>query len=125
MTESVGGEAGSAIIEGVAAIAVAFMLLTLVVQVATAVTARSIAAATVAASARRAALPEADLAQERERLERLITETVPGAHRIRTSVQYHSTFVRARATFRWIPPGPDLKSFVMRVHSDAPFVVAP
>jgi hypothetical protein len=125
MTGSVGSDDGSAIIEGVAAIAIAFLLLTLVVQVATAVTARSVAVAAAAASARRAAMPDADLGAERERLERLVSDTVPGAHRVRATIKPFSEHVRARVTFRWIPPGPDLAPFTIRVQADAPLVFAP
>ena len=108
-----------------AAIAISFMLLTLVVQTATAVTARSVAVAAVASSARRAAMPGADHAEERDRLERLVAETVPGAHRVRATVHFFSEHVRATVSFRWIPPGPDLAPFTIRVKSDAPLVVAP
>jgi hypothetical protein len=125
MTTGVGGEDGSAVIEGVAALAIAFLLLTLVVQVATAVTARSVAVAAAAASARRAAMPDADVGEERDRLERLVSETVPGARRVQASITAFSKHVRAKVSFRWIPPGPDLTPFTIRVKSDAPLVVAP
>ena len=125
MSDGVGGDDGSAVIEGIAALAIAFLLLTLVVQVATAVTARSVALAAVAATARRAAMPHADLGKERARLERLVSETVPGAQRVRATITELSSRVRVRVTFRWVPPGPDLAPFTIRVHSDAPLVVAP
>lgn len=125
MKRGVGAEDGSAVIEGVAALAVAFVLLTLVVQVATAVTARSVALAAVAASARRAAMPGADLGNERDRLERIVSDTVPGAHRVQATITSFSAHVRARISFRWIPPGPDLAPFTIRVQSHVPLVVAP
>ena len=70
---------GSAIVEGLAALGVAFLLLALVVQVTFAATARNAAEAAVAASARRVARVDADVGRERAELARVITATVPGA----------------------------------------------
>lgn len=116
---------GSATLEGVAALGLAFLLLTIVVQVATAITAQSAARAAVAAAARRAALPGADIDAEAARLGQIIEATVPGAGEVDVAIQSGSTTVRAIAAFRWVPPGPDLRPFTIRVSADAQIVLAP
>ena len=118
-------EGGSATIEGTVALGLAFLLLTLLVQVATAMTARSAAGAAVAASARRASLPGFDAAGEEIRLGEMIEATVPGARRIRTDVRARGDLATALVRFEWRPPGPVWRTFVIRVRSDVPLVVSP
>lgn len=105
--------------------AVAFLLLVLFVQLGMVMTARNAAEAAVAASARRAARPAADLVAEQQALESLIRKTVPGAEGIEVEVRHEAGTARARASFTWIPPGPRWIPVVIRVESASPVVVPP
>ena len=116
---------GSAIIEGTVALAVAFLLLTLVVQVAFVIAARNAAESAVAASARRAARPGADLDAEETSLDAVLAATVPGAHDIVVGVDVSQTTSVASASFEWDPPGPDWLPIIIRVESAVPVLTPP
>ena len=118
-------ERGSAIIEGLAALGIAFLLLALVIQATFAATARNAAEAAVAASARRAARPGVDLAQEQASLAAVIAATVPGARAAQVSVGRNATTATATARFRWDPPGPGWLPLTIRVRASNPAVVPP
>ena len=118
-------DAGSALLEGVAALAVAFLLLALIVQVAFVVVARNAAEAAVAASARRAARPGTDLGQEQASLAAVLAATVPGAHDLRVAVTSDGEQGRAEARFAWDPPGPDWLPIRIAVDAEVPVVAPP
>lgn len=105
--------------------AVAFLLLILFVQLGMIMTARSAAESAVAASARRAARPAADLGAEQEALVSLIGRTVPGAEAVRAEVLLEGNSARARVAFAWTPPGPRWVPVEVRVEATAPAVVPP
>lgn len=101
-------ESGSAVIEGVASMGVIFLMLTVLVQVSMAMSARSAADAAVSAAARRAALPGADPGAEATRLTAEIGSVVPGATDVAGEVEIDAHRARASASFTWVPPGPML-----------------
>jgi len=105
--------------------AATFLLLLLLVQVATAMTARSAADAAVASIARRAALPDADLAAEAAKLEEAISAIVPGAEEVTVEVRLTQATAIATARFRWTPPGPVLAPITIRLRADVPRVFEP
>ena len=117
-------EAGSAILEGIAAIAIVFILFTVMAQVATALIAHRTAQGAVAAAASETALGT-PAGEARDRLASDIASTVPGAADIEVSVWRGTRLARAEARFRFIPPGPLLRGLDMEVAADAPLVVAP
>ena len=118
-------ERGSAIVEGIAALGIAFLLLALVVQVAFAATARNAAEAAVAASARRAARTAVDIGHERAALAQILAQTVPGARDPEVGLARDETAATATARFRWDPPGPAWLPITIRVAASAPLVTPP
>lgn len=118
-------ETGSAVLEGMAAMAVVFLLLVVIAQAGFLVVARSTAAAATAAAARRAALPEADAPAELDRLTREVTAAIPGAIDPTASAVVSPESIEITMTFRWAPPGPDLMPITIRSISRAPRVVPP
>jgi hypothetical protein len=116
---------GSAVIEGVAAIAVSFLLLTLLVQIGAAMAAREAAHSAVAAAARRAARPGADPGAEAERLIGRLDAVIPGAGPVTAAVERAGSEATAVARFRWIPPGPDWIPVTIEVDAAAALVVPP
>ena len=113
------------IIESLAAMAVFFMLLVLVVQLAFVLVAREVSQSAVAAATRRAALPGADLVDVQERLSTELGGVVPGAQQVDVLVQSSGTAVQVDAAITWAAPGPDLIPVVIRVRGTAPVVVPP
>lgn len=107
------------------ALAIAFLLLTLVVQVAFVVVARNAAETAVAASARRAARPGAAIGEEQAALEAVLAATVPGARNLRVAVSRDGERSEATARFRWDPPGPSWVPITLRVRASAPLVTPP
>ncbi|OFW64038.1 MAG: hypothetical protein A2135_11505 [Actinobacteria bacterium RBG_16_67_15] len=112
-------------LEEVAAMAATFLLLTVMVQVATAMTARSATDAAVAAATRRAALPETDLALEEARLKETITAIVPGATAVTVDIQLRAEAVVGLVHIEWTPPGPVLVPIDISVTAEVPLAVAP
>lgn len=113
------------IVESLAATAVIFLLIVIVTQVAFVVVARDAAQTAVAAAARRAGRPGSDLGLEAVRLEDELARIVPGASGVNASIEPDGAGVTARATIRWLPPGPDLIPITLRAASTAPIVVPP
>jgi hypothetical protein len=105
--------------------AATFLLLLLLVQVATAMTARSTADAVVASIARRASLPDADLTAEEAALEEAIAAVVPGADHLKIDVRLTGATAIAAASFRWTPPGPVLSRITIRLRAEVPRVFEP
>lgn len=105
--------------------AVFFMLLVIIVQLAFVVVAHSTVGAAVDAAARRAARPGADLGQVEDRLTLELTSVVPGAQEVEASVAADAGTIDVAAAVSWAPPGPDLVPVVIRAHSSAPQIVPP
>ncbi|MDP8959383.1 MAG: hypothetical protein M3N51_09350 [Actinomycetota bacterium] len=103
----------------------AFLLLTLLVQAAFAMVARNAAQAAVAASARRASRPQADLPAEQAALHALLGDSIPGATGVAVKVTSDSTMARSSASFTWHPPGPGWMPLTIRVRATAPNAVPP
>ncbi|MGH8934855.1 MAG: hypothetical protein ACRDXD_01060 [Acidimicrobiia bacterium] len=118
-------ERGSAILEGAVALAVAFLLLTLLIQVGFAVAARNAAEASVAAAARRAARPGAHPALEEAALSELLRSSLPGIEGLSVDVRVSPQTVEASASFLWQPPGPRWIPLAIRVAAVAPRSVPP
>lgn len=118
-------ERGSAALEGIAAIAVVFVLFTVLAQAATALIAHRAAQGAVAAAASRVAVdPWSERAAE-SRLSADLGASVPGAAAIESRIDVGRRFVTATARFELHPPGPLFRAIVMEVSADAPLVVAP
>ncbi len=113
------------IIESLAAMAVFFMLLVIIVQLAFVLVAKEVAGTAVDAAARRAARPAADLVQVEERLSAELERVVPGAEGVEASVRLVAEDVEVKATITWAPPGPDLLPVVIHVESTAVIAVPP
>jgi hypothetical protein len=109
----------------VAALALAFVLLAVVVQVSFVVIARNAAESAAAASARRAARPDADLVDADRVLQDLVEATVPGAQSVETTVERTPTDAIATVRFTWDPPGPRLIPITIAVAATSPVAVPP
>lgn len=120
-----GNQRGVVIIESLAAMAVFFMLLVIIVQLAFVLVAREVAETAVDAAARRAARPAADLVQVEERLRAELERVVPGAEGVEATVRLVAEDVEVQATITWAPPGPDLIPVVIHVESTAAISVPP
>jgi hypothetical protein len=118
-------EAGSYTIEGIVAIGVFFLLVTLIVQLGFLVLARNVAATSVEAALRRAV--SADLSEEivEDGLARDVRAIVPGANDVLVDVEIDATMVVAQVRFRWIPPGPDFVPMTMSIERSIVRVVPP
>ena len=112
-------------IEGTAGIVIAFLLLTLIVQVAGAAVARHTAEAAVNAAARRASRPGALAAAEQDRLEADLATALPGAAGVEARLTLGDRRAVATARFRWRPPGPDWLPLTIAVRGSAPRMVPP
>jgi hypothetical protein len=118
-------EHGAITLEGLAALAVAFLLLVLLLQVTVAVTARHAAETAVAATARRAARPGADLAAAAAALTVTLKETVPGGSDFTVDIARTDKEVVATSRFAWVPPGPGFGPIAMEVTASALRVIPP
>ncbi len=105
--------------------AATFLLLTVLVQTATAMTARSAADAAVAAATRRAALPEADIAAEAARLQETLEAIVPGADSVTVDIRVLPRSVVGLAWIDWLPPGPVLAPITITLRAEVPLAFAP
>ena len=112
-------------VEGMAAMAVLFLLLAVVVQAGFLVVARDAAQTAAAASARRGALEDAVPGTESERLRSEVEATIPGARDVEAAVDVHGIEVVAETAFTWLPPGPDLMTIRLRVRAVVPRVTPP
>ena len=113
---------GSAVIEGAAALGIAFILFAIVVQVALLVSARSTAQAAVDAYARRAAAATTSTSDD---LIAEIGRVLPGAREVEVSLERSDAVVTAVLQFSWDPPGPRLVPVSVRVAGSAPVVAPP
>ncbi len=107
------------------ALAVAFLLLTLLAQAGLAVVARNAAEGAVAAAARRAARPGSDLGDVQGQLRATLAATVPGVAEPRSDVRRDRTTARASASFRWNPPGPAWLPIRIAVAAETPILAPP
>lgn len=112
-------------IEGTAGLVVAFILLTLIVQVAGAAVARHAAEAAVGAAARRAARPGALVTVEEKHLAADLAAAIPGATGVDIGIEMGPRRALATARFRWLPPGPDWLPLIIVVRGSAPRMVVP
>lgn len=108
--------------EGIAAVAVVFILFTVVVQLSIALLAHQVAEATVAAAAREASLRPG---LSEEQLEADLVAMVPGVGHVEAGLISDGRLSRAWAAFEFLPPGPLLRSFEFWVEAEVPVVVAP
>ena len=113
------------LIESLAAMAVVFMLLVIIVQLAFVLVAREVSQTAVDAAARRAARPSADLVAVEERLIAELGAVVPGAQDVVASVASTGERIDVAASITWAPPGPDLVPVVIHVEAATPAVVPP
>ena len=112
-------------IEGIAAMAVFFMALLVIVQVGFLMTSRSIVAASVDAAARRASYMGADVSGEAERLRTEVTTAVPGAEVDAVEIDRSASQAHVALEYRWRPPGPDLLPLTIRVERSRALAVPP
>ena len=105
--------------------AATFLLLTILVQTATAMTARSAADAAVSAATRRSALPDADIPTEMARLQDTIEAIVPGADSVEVDIQLQSRSVVGLASIEWSPPGPVLVPITINLRAEVPLAFEP
>lgn len=107
------------------ALAVVFLLLSLIVQVGLFLMARNAAEAAVASIARSTALSESDPIAHEEQLRTLIAGTVPGATDIVVTIFADDGFVDVATEFEWIPPGPLWTTIPIRISATTPALVPP
>jgi Flp pilus assembly protein TadG len=105
--------------------AVFFMLLVIVVQLAFVLVVHETVGTAVDAAARRAARPAADLAQIQERLASELGNVVPGAQSVEATVAATAGTVDVEASVAWAPPGPDLVSVVVHSRASVPQIIPP
>ena len=105
--------------------AVFFMLLVIVVQLAFVLVAKEVSQSAVDAAARRAARPSASLVVVEQRLTAELAAVVPGAQQVEASVRSTADRVDVDATILWAPPGPDLVPVVIRVAATSAVAVPP
>jgi hypothetical protein len=113
------------IIESLAAMAVVFMLLVVVVQLAFVLVAHEVSQSAVDAAARRAARPTADLVAIEQRLIEELSAVVPGAQEVDASVQAKGESIEVQASIAWAPPGPDLIPVVIQARASTPIAIPP
>ena len=116
---------GSTIVESLVATGIIFLLIAIVTQVAFVVVARDTAQTAVAAAARRAGRPGADLTVERSRLADELGRVVPGATEVAADIESGDGAVTARASIQWSPPGPDLIPITLHAEATSLMVVPP
>ena len=102
-----------------------FILLTLVVQIGFYVVARNAAAVAVEGAVRVAARDPDSIEAVRQRLERDLAVTVPGAAEAAVEVTVSGSTVHGLVSFEWAPPGPDLAPITVTVSRSAPMGVPP
>jgi len=123
--ETRASDRGAVIIESLAAMAVVFMLLVIIVQLAFVLVAREVSQTAVDAAARRAARSGTDLVAVEERLTVELAAVVPGAQEVEATVQSTGETVDVDAIINWAPPGPDLVPVVIKVRATVPLAVPP
>ena len=116
---------GSATLDGIAAIGLALLLLTVVAQMATGIIATGAARAAASSSARAAALPGAAADAIEHDLAETVEAIVPGALSIRTRVRTTASASTATVWFRWLPPGPGWVRPRFRISVTVPLITPP
>lgn len=116
---------GSAVVEGLIGLGVAFLLLVLVVQAGVLLMARNAAESAVGATARAASRSGADLAAEETRLRSMIEATVPGMSELSVTIRADESTVDVTATFWWTPPGPNWATVPVEVRAKSALVQPP
>lgn len=111
--------------EGIAAIAIVFILFSVLAQAATALIAHRAAQSAVTAAAYRAALDSTGLSADVARLTDELMAIVPGARDVFATIETRGRVVEVVAEFRFVPPGPAFRTIRMEVSADAPLVVEP
>ncbi len=109
-------------VEGIAAVAIVFILFTVVAQLSIALLAQQTAEAAVASAAREATIRPGF---SEEQLLVALRATVPGAERIEAGLAVDQRLSRAWARFEFHPPGPMFRSFEFLVEAEVPVVVSP
>jgi hypothetical protein len=109
-------------VEGIAAVAVVFILFTVVVQLSVALLAHQIAETTVAAAAREGSIGPG---LSNEQLASDLMAIVPGVGHVEAGLIDDGRLSWAWASFEFLPPGPLLRSFEFWVEAEVPVVVAP
>lgn len=120
-----GRERGSATLEGIAGIAIVFILFIVLAQAATALLAHRTAQGVVAASAARLAIAPGGFDAERQRVRTELSALVPGADGVDVDVDVGTRMATVTGRFAFVPPGPLFGGLVMEVTADAPIVVEP
>ena len=101
-------EDGSTTVEGLVAMLVFFVLLTLIVQVGFLIVARTAAGVALEAAVRDGSVAEGSLEAARSRLDRDLAAMVPGADDAEIELDSDGFTVTGSVSFEWTPPGPDL-----------------
>lgn len=109
-------------VEGIAAVAVVFILFTVIAQLSVALLAHQVAEAAVASAAREVSLRPGFSDQQ---LLADLTATVPGARDIEAGIVRDGRLARAWARVEVVPPGPLFRSFEFWVEAEVPVVVTP
>lgn len=109
-------------VEGIVAVAIVFILFTVLAQLSVALLAHQAAEAAVASAARQASLRPGF---SEDQLLADLRATVPGAGRIEAGLVDDGRLSRAWARFEFVPPGPMLRPFEFSVEAEVPIVVAP
>ncbi|MCB1246172.1 MAG: hypothetical protein KDB69_02775 [Acidimicrobiia bacterium] len=112
-------------VEGLAAMLVFFVLLTVIVQIGFLVVARSAAIGAVDSATRRASFDAGDLESVADRLRRDLAATVPGSDHADVDISRSGDVVTVSVGFDWLPPGPDLVPIRIAVERSKALVVAP
>ncbi|MBT8197009.1 MAG: hypothetical protein KJO84_00770 [Acidimicrobiia bacterium] len=105
------------------AIGLAFLMVTLLVQTAMLVVARTSAEAATAQAARRASFADMDIDIETSLVETLLA-TVPGAREVSVSIHDEGS-VTVISRVEWTPPGPDFLGLTFTVSASAGRIEAP
>ncbi len=105
--------------------AVVFLLLVVVVQLAFVLVAREVSQSAVDAAARRAARDTANLTEIHDRLTAELEAIVPGASAVSATILAEDATINVAAEIDWAPPGPDLIPVVIHVEARVPQVVPP
>lgn len=118
-------QAGSTTVEGLVAMLVFFILLTVIVQIGFLVVARTAAGVALEAAVRDSSVAPESLETVRARLARNLTATVPGAEDADIALASDGFVVEGTIAFDWAPPGPDLVPIRISVTRSAAVVVPP
>ena len=105
--------------------AVFFLCVIVLVQVAFLITSRAIVGAAVDASARRIAVGDVDLEAEQARVAAEVRASAPGAEIQEVRVERTNAAASVVVVYRWHPPGPDLVPVDVQVERTRAAVIPP